>query len=314
MRLLLNNKVFILISALTFTCFSLFPEIMNEKITDSKYNKAIQLGKLAFSKGDSKKTEFFFKNALERALELDNSKAISDSAYNLALFYYSINNNTLALEYISESEFENHLFKLEDFEIFLLKSKILFKSDHQLDAIAIVENLLKKNSGELKSTKDYEKQISILITLIHFLNSSIPSRDSSSYIQKSQEILPHVKSVLLKARFFKVLSTYFETKKELKKALSSTLESLVLYKSLNDEKNISETLLQCAFLYQQMKDPENASLYAYKAARSFFNIGDLTKTETAIAICEEFFSLISKELNQRILALKAKINNTLSSN
>ncbi len=295
----MNNKGIIFI--IIFICsFSGFSENENPISPDAKYNKAVQLGKLAFSRGDSKKTEIFFKAALQRAHAVDNAKAVSNSAYNLALFYYSINNFSLAQEYISESEFENHS-PQSDFEILLLKQKILFKSGHQAEALAIAENLLKKNSEKLKSTEDYEKYFTILIDLIYF------STDPVSYIQKSKEILPQIKNMNLKAQFFKILSNHFEKLKEYEKALPHALEALELFKSVNNEKNINETLLQCAVLHQQMNNPENASLYAYKASRAFLARGEIIKAKNSIAICEEHLSVLSAELKQQILSLKAKI-------
>ena len=307
----MNNKNIILILCCTLTCFSLFPQ--NEKIADQRFNKSIQLGKLAFSKGDTKKTEIFFKNAFHRAQALDNGAAISDSAYNLAFFYYSINNYTLASEYISESEFENHLSGHDDFEILLLKSKILFKIKRPDEAKSIAEMLLKKNSIKLKSTDDYEKYFKILIALIHFSNTSNPSKDLPDYIQKSKKILPYIKNISLKAHFYKILSSYFEIQKEYKNALSSVLESITLYKSLNDGSNISEALFKCALIYQQLKDPENTCLYAYRAARSFSGEGDELKANIALALCTDYLSLISEELSQRILSIKTKLDKKTTS-
>lgn len=119
------------------------PPVQDRSDTDEEFERASRAARLAFDNGRLQQAVDLYNQALERAYILDNSQAIVNTQYNLAVCLAGLQSYGEALEWVRQAESE-----LADVDqsippdILLLEATLLYRLDRQEEARRLTDQIL----------------------------------------------------------------------------------------------------------------------------------------------------------------------------
>ena len=123
------------------------PTVQDRSDTDEEFERASRAARMAFDTGKLQQAVGLYQQALERAYILDNSQAIVNTQYNLAVCLAGLQSYGKALERVRQAESE-----LADVDqsipadILLLEATLLYRLDRQEEARRLTDQVLTESN------------------------------------------------------------------------------------------------------------------------------------------------------------------------
>jgi tetratricopeptide (TPR) repeat protein len=119
------------------------PQVQDKSVIDQNLERLNRAARQAFDKGRIEQAAVFYRKALERALVRDDSGAIVDAQYNLAVCLMKLNSPAQAMQLVQRAETELALADQKKFaDLLLLKAMLLHRSAKPDEAWQITGQIL----------------------------------------------------------------------------------------------------------------------------------------------------------------------------
>ena len=119
------------------------PQVREKPGTDRNLERFNKAARQAFDKGQIEQAASLYRKALERALVRDDSEAVIDAQYNLAVCLMKLNSRAEAMQLVRQTEAELALADRSQLaELLLLKAMLFYKSAEFDDAWQVTKQIL----------------------------------------------------------------------------------------------------------------------------------------------------------------------------
>jgi len=123
------------------------PTVPDRSDTDEEFERASRAARMAFDTGKLQQAVGLYQQALERAYILDNSQAIVNTQYNLAVCLAGLQSYGKALERVRQAESElADVDRSIPADILLLEATLLYRLDRQEEARRLTDQVLTESN------------------------------------------------------------------------------------------------------------------------------------------------------------------------
>ena len=236
------------------------PTVQDRSDTDEEFERASRAARMAFDTGQLQQAIGLYQQALERAYILDNSQAIVNTQYNLAVCLAGLQSYGKALERVHQAESE-----LADVDqsipadILLLEATLLYRLDRQEEARRLTDQVLTESNPISAAVQ----------SKAHFLRGLMAARRGDTQ-QLRQEIAALGKPVTagLRADREELVGRLSMAEGNWNEAIEACNRTAELRREDFDYSGMVNALAQAAWACEQAGKLSEASKYYLRAGRS----------------------------------------------
>ena len=236
------------------------PTVQDRSDTDEEFERASRAARMAFDTGKLQQAVGLYQQALERAYILDNSQAIVNTQYNLAVCLAGLQSYGKALERVHQAESE-----LADVDqsipadILLLEATLLYRLDRQEEARRLTDQVLTESNPISAAVQ----------SKAHFLRGLMAARRGDTQ-QLRQEIAALGKPVTagLRADREELVGRLSMAEGNWNEAIEACNRTAELRREDFDYSGMVNALAQAAWACEQAGKLPEASKYYLRAGRS----------------------------------------------
>ncbi|WP_418317114.1 hypothetical protein [Piscinibacter sakaiensis] len=109
---------------------------------ESQVTQAFEVARRAYQQGDFAQAQLLYRQALQRAREIDHAALAADAAYNLAVSEIALQNYAAAVQLLREAGYDAARAGTDTFEPLLLRAKVALLRQRPAEAIALADQVI----------------------------------------------------------------------------------------------------------------------------------------------------------------------------
>jgi tetratricopeptide (TPR) repeat protein len=242
------------------------PQVREKPGADRNLEQFIKAARQAFDKGQIEQAASLYRKVLERALVRDDSDAIVDAQYNLAVCLMKLNSNVEAMQVVRQAEAELALSDQKKLpELLLLKAMFYYKSAELDEAWQITEQILSMTP----------KPSTVILGRTHFLRGLIASeRGDINQLRDEVAALGNAENPLLRGDLAELKGYLALAEQDWGAALQAFDEAVILRRLAIDYQGMMKNLALAAEASEKAGNIKAASQRYLRAGRSAALQGD----------------------------------------
>ena len=231
--------------------------------TLERFNKA---ARQAFDKGQIEQAASLYRKVLERALMRDDSVAVVDAQYNLAVCLMKLNSHTEAMQVVRQAEAELALSdQMKLSELLLLKAMLYYKSAELDEAWQLTTQILSMTP----------KPSTVILGRTHFLRGLIAvERQDINQLQNEIAAIGNPKNPLLRGDLAELKGHLALIEQDWDAAVNAFDEATIRRREAIDYQAMRKDLALAAEASERAGDIKGASQRYLRAGRSAAMQGD----------------------------------------
>jgi tetratricopeptide (TPR) repeat protein len=242
------------------------PQVREKPGADSNLERFNKAARQAFDKGQIEQAASLYRKVLERALVRDDSVAIFDAQYNLAVCLMKLNSHAEAMQVVRQAEAELALSDQKKLpELLLLKAMLYYKSAELDEAWQVTEQILSMTP----------KPSTVILGRTHFLRGLIASeREDINQLRDEVAALGNAKNPLLRGDLAELKGHLALAERDWVAAVKAFDEAAVRRRKAIDYQAMRKNLALAAEASERAGEIRGASQRYLRAGRSAAVQGD----------------------------------------